>query len=213
MTVPILYSFRRCPYAMRARMALAYSKCNVELREVLLKDKPPALLQASAKATVPVLVLENKKVIDESIDIMHWALSKYDPDHWLIKNSDNPAMSQEIINENDSRFKRNLDRYKYSDRYPDYTAEYYRSQGEIFLLKLESLLSRQTFLHGETAGLVDIAVFPFVRQFAYVDINWFENSNYPYLHAWLDFHLNSDLFKYIMKKHSQWNPDNEVIII
>lgn len=205
--IPILYSFRRCPYAIRARLAIRYSKLRVELREVDLKNKPAQLLLASPKGTVPVLVCQNKTVIDESLDIMSWALEHNDPQGWLA-NSEH-TKTDPLILQNDTLFKVNLDHYKYADRFPELPAHSYRQQGEIFLKQLEQRLSKQVFLTGNSASLTDIAIFPFIRQFAYVDMHWFETSPYPELRNWLARWLESELFLSIMHKHLYWQAESK----
>lgn len=202
---PLLYSFRRCPYAMRARLAIAGSELSVELREVVLKDKPAAMLEVSPKGTVPVLVTPAGRVVDESRDIMRWALRQSDPHNWLC--SDEPDLLWQIeglIQENDFVFKQHLDRYKYFERHPGHPQSYYREQCEVTLVKLERLLQQHAFLAGEHCSLADIAIFPFIRQFAHVDRHWFYAAPYPGLQRWLDHHLESALFAGIMKKYSQW---------
>ncbi|HMB60658.1 MAG TPA: glutathione S-transferase [Xanthomonadales bacterium] len=199
---PILYTFRRCPYAIRARMALAYAGIEVESREVFLKNKPPSMLQASPKGTVPVLVLPGNKVVDESYDVMCWALEQNDPAGWF--RPELQAETDALINENDFPFKRNLDRYKYADRYPGQTAEQYREAGEAFLQKLQAQLVGQRFLFGENMTLADVALFPFIRQFAFVDKAWFDQSPYPDLQRWLEAFLESGLFLSVMKKKAFW---------
>jgi len=204
---PILYSFRRCPYAMRARMAIVASGLKVELREIHLKEKPAEMLIASPKATVPVLVLGNGEVIDESLDIMKWALQKNDRDHGL--NSDTgkrQAAIDALIFENDSTFKQHLDHYKYADRFPAFPAEHYRQQGESFLKKLEIKLQQTKYLFANTACIADIAIFPFIRQFAYVDKDWFDNSPYLALQQWLAGFLESSDFAIVMRKNPVWKP-------
>jgi glutathione S-transferase len=203
--LPILYSFRRCPYAMRARMALACSQVRVELREVVLREMPLAMLACSPKATVPVLVLPDDTVLEESRDIINWALSVNDPEHWLpAANSEESAMAKHLIDENDGAFKEQLDRYKYAERYPEHPAEYYREQGEPFLKQLDDRLSRTAWLLGERISVADIAIFPFVRQFAFVDKPWFDRLPWVYLQKWLDRLLQSDLFASVMQKYPQW---------
>ncbi|MDO9168745.1 MAG: glutathione S-transferase [Methylobacter sp.] len=176
---PIFYSFRRCPYAMRARLAIAITRVVVELREVELRDKPAAMLAVSPKGTVPVLQLENGEVIDESLDIMFWALRQNDAEHWL--NSAWLQNAVQLIRRNDEEFKYHLDRYKYADRYPAYSELYYRQQGELFLTDLERRLNQSQFLCGDYFTLADAAILPFIRQFAAVNSAWFERSPYPAL--------------------------------
>ncbi len=214
MPLPILYSFRRCPYAMRARMALLYAGCEVELREVSLKSKPAAMLARSAKGTVPVLITDAGKVLDESLEIMSWALSENDPANWLL--ADDPtgfALATELIRENDQVFKQHLDRYKYADRHPEQAPEDYRAQGEVFLARLERRLSLQPYLLGPQLCFADIAVAPFIRQFAHVDSAWFAQSQYPNLRRWLDEFLQSALFAAAMRKLPLWQPDQAPILL
>lgn len=198
----ILYSFRRCPYAMRARMALRYSDCRVQLREVELKNKPDALIAISAKATVPVLQCADGRVIDESLDIMHWALRHNDPHNWL-QAQYQPEVSA-LIETNDTLFKRHLDHYKYADRYPEFSQLEYRQQGEVFLQQLEQRLQQQAYLLSERISLADVAIFPFIRQFAHVDIGWFDQAPYPCLRAWLYQWMESSLFQSVMQKYTPW---------
>lgn len=198
----ILYSFRRCPYAMRARLALAYTGIEIEHREIELKKKPQAMLNASPKGTVPVLVLEDGEVIAQSLDIMLWALQINDSKHWLKSNQ--PSA---LIVENDSSFKQALDYYKYAVRFPEKPIEHYRKQGELFLSKLEQALAQHDYLQGNQPCIEDYAIFPFIRQFAFVDKAWFDQAPYPKLQSWLNKHLQSPLFSTIMSKHAVWNPD------
>jgi glutathione S-transferase len=200
MTAPILYSYRRCPYAMRARMALHYSGIEVEIREIALRQKPAAMLAASPKGTVPVLVLPDGTVIDESLDIMRWALAQHDPQAWL----NDAARSEVLIAENDGSFKQALDRYKYAERFPEHPQQTYRAQGEHFLSQLEIQLQQHAHLLGAEPRLADIAIFPFVRQFAAVDPMWWEASPYPALRGWLAHWVESALFDSIMQKHQVW---------
>lgn len=201
--LPILYSFRRCPYAMRARLAIHNSKINVELREVVLKDKPEALLAISPKGTVPVIQLPDGCIIEESIEIMYWALQQNDPDHWLPTRLLAPI--QALIEQNDDEFKYWLDRYKYSDRYLEHPVEYYRSHCESWFAILEQkLIYNGGYLLAERYTLADIALFPFIRQCAHVDRNWFIQTPYVHLQAWLEKMINSNLFTQVMQKHPQW---------
>ncbi len=187
---------------MRARLALRYSGIRVELREIDLKDKPACMLAASPKATVPVLILPDAQVIDESLDIMHWALQQNDPQHWL--HPSHQSTSQRLIHENDQVFKFYLDHYKYADRFPEHSQTYYREQGELFLLKLECLLGEHRYLTGATPCIADMALLPFIRQFAYVDIQWFNQSSYVNVCRWLFNGIESELFLSIMHKQSIW---------
>ncbi len=198
--LPILYSFRRCPYAMRARMALAASGAEVMLREVLLKDKPAELLAASPKATVPVLVLSEDQALEESLDVMQWALEHCDPLGWL----DGAPLDSGWISECDGDFKHWLDRYKYAEVYPDHTAEDYRSNAEEFIQKLEHQLSVSDWVGGEAANAIDVALFPFIRQFAGVEPSWWQQAPYPHVRQWLENWLNSALFSAIMVKYPRW---------
>lgn len=199
--LPILYSYRRCPYAMRARMALSYAGIPVEIREISLKQKPAHMLQVSPKGTVPVLVLPDGQVIEQSLEIMHWALQQHDADGWLRADPQHAAL---LIAENDGSFKQHLDRYKYAIRFPEYSAEHYRAQGELFLAKLEQRLQQSTFLAGDAISPADIAIFPFIRQFAAVDHDWFESTGYIKLQSWLQHLVESALFKRVMVKYPDY---------
>lgn len=205
--LPILYSFRRCPYAMRARMAILLSDKKVELREILLKDKPKAMLEASRKGTVPVLVLGDSSVIDESIDVMHWAFVKNNS--YIEFKSDEQLA---LVKQNDNDFKYWLDRYKYHVGYPEYEQEYYREQAMSFLKILEDRLKSSTNLFHETISFADLAIFPFVRQFAFVDKNWFDNSQFEHLKQWLTSHIESKVFQGCMKKYPLWVEGNKAVI-
>ncbi|HEY0267607.1 MAG TPA: glutathione S-transferase [Methyloradius sp.] len=201
MTVPILYSYRRCPYAMRARMALRYSGIAVEIIEISLRDKPQHMLEVSPKATVPVLVLPDGKVIEQSLEIMQWALLQQDTDDWLLENVSELAIEAlRLVAENDGTFKQSLDRYKYAVRFPEKSQEEYRQQCEVFIGKLETLLSSHHYLFGNHSSIADIAIFPFIRQFAGVDESWFSQAHYPKVRAWLNEWVNSALFINIMQK-------------
>ncbi len=199
MTRPRLYSYRRCPYAMRARMALWCAGIEVELEEISLRDKPAALLAVSAKGTVPVLHCADGLVLEESLAIMRWALAQRDPQGWLL-NADH-VEQQALVQINDTDFKHWLDRYKYAERYPEFGLEYYREQALGSLItKLEQRLTQTPYLAGQTACLSDVAIFPFVRQFAAVDATWFAQSPWPATRAWLNGWLESVLFKTIMDR-------------
>ena len=205
--LPVFYSFRRCPYAIRARLALAVSGVDYELREVSLKSKPDELLAASPKGTVPVLVLPGGQVIDESLDIMRWALAQNDPDGWLNHPLDEMLA---LIAGNDGHFKRALDRYKYPNRYPLESggdvkafALAQRLEAAGWLQTLEPRLS-QGWLFGNQPSLADMAILPFVRQFAHTEAAWFAAQTWPQLRAWLTYFEASALFESVMAKHKSW---------
>lgn len=192
---------------MRARMALAKAGVTVELREVVLRDKPLALIEASAKATVPVLALPDGTVIDESRDILLWAFGRSDPDNWL---SGIRTELAEMVVQNDGEFKKNLDRYKYSNRQSESTRDAYRDAGAKWLAVLDDRLRASAQLAGDTPTALDIAILPFIRQFANTDLKWFETSPYRSLRRWLDFWVNSELFLSIMHKYPQWKPGDPI---
>lgn len=197
MLLPILYSFRRCPYAIRARLAIAISGVSVAISEVDLKAKPERLLILSPKATVPVLALPDGSVIDESLDIMLWALKQHDPDGMLDSFCDD---ARALIARNDGQFKQALDRYKYPEHYPEFSIQHYRMQAEIFLRELNTRLNANTYLFNDKAGVADLALLPFIRQFARVDKAWFEASPYASLRKWLGTWEASDVFLQVMQK-------------
>lgn len=201
MVLPILYSFRRCPYAMRARLAVLASGRRVALREVVLRAKPAAMLAASPKGTVPVLVLPDGRVIDQSLTIMRWALAESDPDGWLA--GDDPA----AIAVNDGTFKHHLDRYKYPDRYPD-DGQDHRRAAMALLGPVEARLRAGAYLGGDRFALADAAILPFVRQFAGVDPVWFDTCPLPCVQAWLARFVGSDAFARIMVRIPPWQPDD-----
>jgi glutathione S-transferase len=182
-------------------MAITYAQHSVELREVILKEKPDSLLECSSKGTVPVLVLPNGSVIDESMDIMLWALSINDPDDW----QSNFVEQRQLIEENDGSFKSNLDKYKYADRYPEQSELFYRESCYHFLNELEERLSRHRFLFTDQYSLADIAIFPFIRQFAHVDLAWFISQKWHEVSRWLSELKFSDLFTGIMQKYPAWS--------
>ena len=209
----ILYSFRRCPYCMRAHMALKYAGLNVELREVKLSDMPEEALRLSSNATVPLLVLDDGSFMDESWDIVKWALEQSDPDHWLGKDKEHLLDAEILIETNDYSFKEDLDHYKYADRHPEHTEEYYRERCEEFIEELEDMLSENTFLLSDKLSLADIGVFPFVRQFSMVDEEWFAEAPYPKLRHWLHSLIDSALFQQVFKKHDLWRLGDDPIYL
>lgn len=182
---------------MRARLALAISGTQVELREVKLAAKPAQMLEASPKGTVPVLVLPDGRVIDESLDVMHWALSLNDPEHWL-KRTD-----EALIARNDGPFKHDLDRYKYPERHGSDSLAH-RQSGLAFLHTLDERLAAHGQICGPVRGLADMAIMPFVRQFAAVDSVWFEAQPLPHLQRWLVQHTESGLLTAIMPRLTPW---------
>lgn len=207
--LPILYSFRRCPYAMRARMALLVSGSRVELREIALRDKPPEMLRASPKGTVPVLILPDGTVIDESLDIMLWALSKNDPDGWM---KGDLAEMLVLIARCEDEFKNHLDRYKYANRYDGADPLFHRKAACKFLDVLESYLQKNSFLYGDSIKLADMAIVTFVRQFANTDRNWFDACDFPRVREWTERFMDSALFLSVMDKYPLWQAEDESII-
>lgn len=203
-TLPILYSFRRCPYAMRARLALISSGRTCELREIVLRDKAPEFIAASPKATVPVLVLGDGTVLEESLDIMFWALEARDPENLLPLAGDAGAM-RDLVALSDGSFKDRLDRYKYSNRYEGVDSLRERDEACDFLADLDARLQTSPWLFGQQPKYADFAILPFVRQFAFVDRTWFDAQPWPGLHAWLQGFLTSNRFAAIMAKYPKWS--------
>jgi glutathione S-transferase len=190
---------------MRARMALRYAGVDVEIREISLREKPQSMLLASPKGTVPVLIQPNGQVIEQSLEIMEWALNQRDVDDWMLRSSSElKSHAATLIAENDDTFKQALDRYKYADRYPEFPMEHYRAQGELFLKRLEELLSSHQYLLRDQFAQVDIAIFPFIRQYSMVDEHWFDATQYSKLKVWLSNLKNSQIFNDIMQKHPVW---------
>lgn len=210
---PVLYSFRRCPYAIRARLALHISGIAYELREVDLRNKPAAMLAASPKGSVPVLVLQDGTVIDESWGIMRWALQQHDPENWLGRDGKHLDDAAALVNINDDTFKAALDRYKYAERHHEHPQTYYRTQGEQFLQILETRLHASAYLQGNSLSISDAAIFPFVRQFAGVDPEWFARSPYPGLRSWTETLTQSILFAPVMRKYPAWQDKDCPVIV
>ncbi|RFB05383.1 glutathione S-transferase [Parvularcula marina] len=206
-SLPVLYSFRRCPYAMRARMALCLMGHKVRLREILLKDKPEEMLTASPKGTVPALVLPDGEVIDESLAVMEWA----------VRTGEGPLLPlteemRELIAENDGPFKHHLDRYKYATRYEDADAEVHRAAGAAFITGLNERLTVGGQLFGTVPSFADYAIFPFIRQFRIADMDWFDAQDWPHVHTWLARHMASPLFTTIMQKFPLWKETGEEVL-
>jgi len=205
MTLPILYSFRRCPYAMRARLAIRAAGQSVELREIVLRDKAPEFVAASPKATVPVLVLPDGGIIEESREIMDWALSD--------ATMPMPNTTQiALIERAEGEFKTALDHYKYASRYEGVDARFERDRASAFLYDLNAILAAQPYLAGESQGFTDIAIAPFVRQFAHVDRDWFYAQDWPNLARWLTTFIDSDDFQAIMSKYPKWQDGDPVTL-
>ena len=208
----ILYSFRRCPYAMRARMALDQSGQVCRLREVDFKNKPVHMVEISPKATVPVLVLDSGEVVDESLDIMLWTLGRHDSESWLSPGNGSLDDMLELIEEADGPFKTHLDRFKYHTHYDGVNRNEERDQAVKFLSGLDARIARNGQLFGPEPALADIAIFPFVRQFANVERSWFDDLEMTGLHGWLASHLASNRFQRIMCKWPVWqNGDDDII--
>jgi len=207
---PILYSFRRCPYAMRARMAIYQANIKCEYREVLLKDKPESMMSLSSKGTVPVLLTPDDTIIDQSLDVMLWALHQDDPDDWL---NEDVSLGQPLVERNDNEFKYYLDRYKYHIGYPEYSQDYYRDKTKDYLDLLEKCLNdtQGVSLTADHMSFSDVSIFPFIRQFANVDLNWFKSSSYQLLNCWYNNIEQSNLFKDCMKKYNQWSPEQSPV--
>ncbi|MBO6548319.1 MAG: glutathione S-transferase [Rhizobiales bacterium] len=207
----LLYSFRRCPYAMRARLGISSASIKVELREIVLRNKPGHMIELSPKATVPVLRLKTGQVIDESLDIAIWALRQNDPQNLLTPQDGSLKDMLEMIKENDGPFKHHLDRTKYAVRYPEDNKEDHIKGASGFLLKLNNRLSSQKFLFGNQRSLADITIAPFVRQFANIDRSWFDAQPWPHLIKWLNEFLESEQFLSIMEKYAPWQEGDEII--
>ncbi|HEX5739581.1 MAG TPA: glutathione S-transferase [Hydrogenophaga sp.] len=203
--LPVLYSFRRCPYAIRARLALYRSGTPVELREVDLKRKPAALLAISPAATVPVLDLGHGQVLTQSRDIMHWALQQNDPEGWLQQGD--AAFNLWLVDTTDGDFKHWLDRYKYAERFPERSAAEWRDEAVRCLIEpLEVRLAKQPHVGGSKPSWADAAAFPFLRQFAGVDPAWWSTSSWECTRRWLDAWLSHPLFLACMHKVPAWTP-------
>lgn len=195
---------------MRARMALSVSQITCEVRELVLRNKPEHMVEISPKATVPVLQTPDGAVIDESLDVMLWALDQNDPEGWLSPEQGTRQEMLDLIAKCENEFKGHLDRYKYANRYEDADPLIHRNQAETFLQELESRLATSPYLFGNRPALADYAIAPFIRQFANTDRDWFDQTPYPGLHKWLEQFLASDLFNSIMEKLPPWKPGDDV---
>ncbi len=205
---PILYTFRRCPYAMRARFAIRSSKIMVEVREIKLKEKPSEFLKSSPKGTVPVLITKSGDVLEESLDIINWALNINDPHKWLADGKLEKKEITNLLDDFEMKFKINLDKYKYPNRFSGVDQYLYRDKNLCFLEKLNSYLKNNKSLNSEHLTLLDYAIFPFVRQFRNVDKDWFDKLNFSLLNNWINHIIDSEEFSSIMKKYKKWEPDD-----
>ena len=212
--LPILYSLQNCPYAMRARLAILLAQQTVQIRAITMKDKPVEMLQASPKGTVPVLIVDESTVIDESLDIMLWALNRNDPEN-LLYNHEPKALPEMliVIADNDTEFKPNLEKYKRAKRFHGDDLENCRLECEPFIQMLEQRLSKHRFLMGETPSLLDYALLPFIRQFSRVNKTEFTHQRYTHLRQWLRYHLQSRLFSRAMFKYPLWLESREEYLL
>ena len=208
---PILYSFRRCPYAMRARLAIKISEIFVEIREIMLKDKPLEFLNLSPKGTVPVLVTTSGKILEESLDIIYWALNKNDPKKWLVNGQLSQNQINQLLDNLENEFKPSLDKYKYPNRFESVDKDFHRDKNLSFLWYLDDLLKKNKALNCSHLSLVDYAIFPFIRQFRNVDSEWFDSLNLNFLKKWLFELIDSNDFLSIMTKYEKWEPTNTPI--
>lgn len=203
--LPVLYSLRNCPFAMRARIAIYKSQQPVWIRDIVLSNKPTEMLAASPKGTVPVVVTTQGHVIEESYEVMLWALSQGDPDD-LLFGADGVVFEQmlALIYRFDSEFKTCLENYKCAKRYRESNLVECRQACEVYIQILEQLLSTHRFLFAERESLADIALLPFIRQFARVERQWYLQAPYPKLKAWLNHYLQSQMFSKVMTKYPLW---------
>ena len=207
---PTLYSFRRCPYAMRARLALRLCKIECIIREISLKAKSTEFLRVSPKATVPVLVLPNGEVLEESLDIIYWSLEQNDPSKLKVNNQLGRKTSK-LIELFDTEFKFHLDRYKYSSRYNIQNSQVHRDKAREILVQINTMLKGKNYIGGKNISLLDISILPFVRQFRIADMKWFDNNlGLDNVNKWLNIFLNSDLLASIMTKYKVWEIDDPV---
>ena len=213
LNTPILYSFNQCPFCMRAHMALKYAQQKVILREVELSNLPPEALAVSAHATVPSLVISDDEYLDESWDIVKWAVQRHDPENWLGEDNEYLQEAEMLVEINDHSFKADLEHYKNADSHPEHPMEYYRQRGEEFLEELNEMLEDNTFLLAPRITIADIAVFSTVYKFAMVDKDWFDETPYPELHRWLSALQKTEWFKEAIKPHKIWQSGSEVVYL
>ena len=205
---PIFYIFRRCPYTMRARFAIRSSQIIVEVREIKLQEKPSEFLKSSPKGTVPVLITNSGEVLEESLDIINWALNRNDPDKWLAKGKLESHKIAKLLDDLGNKFKPNLNKYKYPNRFSWIDQFLYREKNLCFIEKLNSYLEKNKPLNCGHLTLLDYAIFPFFRQFRNVDQQWFEKLNFIFLNKWINQIIDSQDFSSIMKKLKKWEPND-----
>ncbi len=210
---PILYTFRRCPYCIRAHMALCYAGVKLRLREVKLGALPPGALAVSPCATVPALVVSDELAMTESWDIVKWALAGNDPDNWLGDDRKYQQQAERLVACCDGMFKQELDRYKYAVRHQQHPASYYRQRAETFLHELEGMLGAHDYLFTDRICIADVAVFPFIRQFAMVDKAWFDAAPYPGVQRWLAAMLTTPWFAAAFSKRAVWTEAGEDSVV
>ena len=210
---PTLYSFRRCPYAMRARLALRLCKIECIIREISLKAKNIEFLKVSPKGTVPVLVLPNGKVLEESLDIINWSLEQNDPNKLKVNDKVTKKNNDKYIQLFDSDFKFHLDRYKYSSRYNISNSEIHRNKAQNLLTEINTMLEGKDYIGGQCMSLLDISILPFVRQYRIADINWFDNHlGLRNINNWVNIFLNTEILASIMTKYKVWEKDDPPIL-
>jgi len=209
--MPLLWSFRRCPYAMRARLAIKSSGIPVRLREIRLRDKPEEFIADSEKGAVPVLKFQDGKIIDESLEVVDWALSNNDPEDWLRVRRESPGFCHDFVKKLDGPFKDSLDRYKYATRYENGLEDeaIHRDLGAAFIREIDSRLQSQAYLSGADFGFLDAVSLPFIRQFRIANPNWFDLQSWGRVHGWLNEFLSSDRFGAIMTKFQPWKDEGE----
>tara|TARA_B100001741_G_C16464635_1_gene556938 strand:+ start:74 stop:724 length:651 start_codon:yes stop_codon:yes gene_type:complete len=210
---PTLYSFRRCPYAMRARLALRLCKIECIIREISLKAKNSEFLKVSPKGTVPVLVLPNGKVLEESLDIINWSLEQNDPNNLKVNDKVTKKINDKYIQLFDKDFKFHLDRYKYSSRYNISNSEIHRNKARNILTEINSMLEGKDYIGGQCMSLLDISILPFVRQYRIADINWFDNHlGLRNINNWVNIFLNTEILASIMTKYKVWEKEDPPIL-
>ena len=210
---PTLYSFRRCPYAMRARLAIRLCKIECIIREISLKAKNIEFLKVSPKGTVPVLVLPNGKVLEESLDIINWSLEQNDPNNLKVNDEVTKKINDKYIQLFDKDFKFHLDRYKYSSRYNISNSEIHRNKARNILTEINSMLEGKDYIGGQCMSLLDISILPFVRQYRTADINWFDNHlGLRNINNWVNIFLNTEILASIMTKYKVWEKEDPPIL-